>query len=274
MKHSTDSRRRIRPSIWCRAGLTVCLGTAWLMAAHPCFADGPVDPHACPDIGHVASNQGVTLEGPSAPPERSSEEQQPHRTEPLDSPEAGTPGSQPDRAATTLQRPDTSRPSKNAVTLSDGKSTPWYRTGLGALGIVLSLIVIAVWALRRWVPAARVADTGVLRVVGRVGLGPKHSLALIQMGRRFVLVGISGDRLSRLSEVADSDEVAELATRAGIETKTQTDVFDDLLLHEAQPYAKIDDEKPGRASSVHTGSAPTYRSLTDLLRKLRSVKAR
>jgi len=55
-------------------------------------------------------------------------------------------------------------------TLLGGRSTPWYRTGLGALSIVLGLVGLLLFLARRYVPSIRAADGGVLRVVTRTSL--------------------------------------------------------------------------------------------------------
>jgi flagellar biosynthetic protein FliO len=173
----------------------------------------------------------------------------------------------------TLHRRKEASPSPTVGGFQETKSTPWYRTGIGALGIVLASIVAAVWAFKRWVPAVRAADGGLLRVVGRTSLTPKHSLALVRMGRRFVLVGVSGDRLSRLCEVSDPEEVAELAARAGIGTTPSTNAFDNLLLHEAASYEEPDEpELAGGDRSDGPDGGRVSRSLTGLLTRLRSVR--
>ena len=95
-----------------------------------------------------------------------------------------------------------------APALGDGaineRSTPWYRTGIGALAVVLALVAGAYWVVRRWMPSARTVDAGVMKLVGRTGLTPKQSLALVQVGRRYVVVGVSPDRLDSLCEISET----------------------------------------------------------------------
>lgn len=117
------------------------------------------------------------------------------------------------------------------------EAVPWYRSGLGSLGIVLAIILIVVWAVRRCMPNLRGGGISALRVVGRVGLSPKHSVALISVGRRVVLVGMSGDRLTRICEVTDPEEVAELVPTAGA-SRSGTREFETLLAREVDEYGK------------------------------------
>ena len=167
---------------------------------------------------------------------------------------------------------------------SDGR-VPWYRTGIGALAIVLAIMAAGYWLIRRWMPGTRSAESGVLRVVARTAITPKHSATLIQMGPRFVLVGVSPDRVETLCEITDPDEVAELTARVGSGAFAQTRAFDRVLAGEAAGFrSEAEDtserppgESPAGASGPSCGSAgePARRSgpLTDLLQRLRALRA-
>ena len=123
-------------------------------------------------------------------------------------------------------------------------------------------------------PSARAADSGVLRVVGRAALSSKQSVALIQLGRRFVMVGISGDRLNRLCEVGDPDEVAELAARTGAMSASRAGAFDDLLLREATDFGKGREGEQEEERSVRTGLGRSPKRLAGLLQRLRALQAK
>lgn len=165
----------------------------------------------------------------------------------------------------------------------------WYRTGIGALGIVLAVIGVAVWGIRRWMPRLGGAGCSVLNVVGRAGLSPKHSVALVSVGQRFVLVGLSGDRMTRICEVSDPQEVAELTLRLGQSSSLGKPVsgggsakaFESLLAGEVNEYAH--DLEPAstdarRATDRQGENAPQSRShrtrepLSALLERLRSLQ--
>ena len=155
------------------------------------------------------------------------------------------------------------------------ESMPWYRTGVGALAVVLGLVGGAFWALRRWVPSMRVSDGGIVKVVGRAAVSPKHNVALLRFGRRFILVGIAGERMSTLAEVTDADEVAELVARVGGASE-----FEKCLGREVSAFGAewsedaadaVEDSKPvdrPRRASLHASA------LTQLKNRLRSLQSK
>jgi len=91
-------------------------------------------------------------------------------------------------------------------------SLPWYRNGLVSLAIVLGVIVAAAALARRLIPSVRASSSGLIEVVGRSHLAPKQSLALIRVGRRLLLVGLTAERVSTLCQIDEPGEVAELLT--------------------------------------------------------------
>ncbi len=151
--------------------------------------------------------------------------------------------------------------------------------GVGALVAVLLLIGVVAWAVRRWMPAARHGDNGVLRIVGRANLSTKHSLALVQLGRRFVMVGVAGDHVTTLCEVSDEEEVAELAARMYVSGGQASDGFDQLLSREAAAFDEagaasdaVPDPRHDRAARESEAFAgclkrPARNRTTDVIRR-------
>jgi flagellar biogenesis protein FliO len=90
----------------------------------------------------------------------------------------------------------------------------WARPVL-ALGLVAGLIWVLRCLLRRWGKALPGASGGVIEVVGRAPMSPRSQLILVKLGRRLVLVGAWHGGAAALSEVTDSQEVAELLAAAG-----------------------------------------------------------
>ena len=109
-------------------------------------------------------------------------------------------------------------------------SAPWYRSGVVPLLVVLGGIAATFIVLRRFIPAVRATGGGVLQVVARTALSPKHNVALIQVGAsRFVLVGIAGDRVTPLCDIHESDQVASLAVRCLGRSGLDGTTFDAML---------------------------------------------
>ena len=171
-----------------------------------------------------------------------------------------------------LRRGERSGPSQFRGQRRAALDTPWYRTGLGALVAVLALVGVAAWLMRRWVPGVRTVESGVVRIVGRTVLSPKHTLMLVALGRRFVLVGVCGDRVTTISEVTDPDEVAALAARIGSSRGQKRDDFGDLLAGEEDDYRPEAERHDARGRTFASASVDGARgSLGDLLRRLKTL---
>jgi len=153
----------------------------------------------------------------------------------------------------------------------DRRSTSLLRTGWGALGVVLGIIALVYWGVRRWLPTARIGDQGAIRVVGRTAVSPKHQVALLQVGRRFVLVGVSPDRLTALGEVRDPEESAELAAWAGLGRPSSA--FNEELINEAASF-----EQPSTQEEVGEVIVPRAgdgrEPLSALLNRLRRLQSK
>jgi flagellar biogenesis protein FliO len=95
---------------------------------------------------------------------------------------------------------------------SSGTSSPWKMLGAlllavgGILGVAKLLKSLGVGPLGSATPL----PTSVCEVLGVTPLPPRHSLYLLRLGRKIVLVGSSGEQLTVLSEITDADEVAAL----------------------------------------------------------------
>lgn len=175
------------------------------------------------------------------------------------------------------------RPTSNAPTARSANpmgqsvltqpAVPWYRSGLGSLGIVLAIIAIVLWCVRRWMPTLRSGGRcPAMSVVGRVGLSPKHTVALISLGRRFVLVGLSGDRMAPICEITDPEEVSELTLRIGTSMSDGKE-FDVLLASEANAYENVAEGAEEPATRTRTRSGPSGRKpVSALLARLRTLR--
>ena len=87
------------------------------------------------------------------------------------------------------------------------------RVGL-ALAAVIGLILLMRWGGRKFLALPAAASGGLMQVVARTPLAPRQQLVLVRVGRRLMVIGDSGGRLSGLGQIDDPDEVAALLGQA------------------------------------------------------------
>lgn len=86
---------------------------------------------------------------------------------------------------------------------------------LWPLCAVLAIVVFCVLAIRKWMPqAGRLGGSDAIKLIARHHLSGKQSLCLVRFGQRAVLVGVTNERISALSEIAGPEEVASLVAAA------------------------------------------------------------
>ena len=71
---------------------------------------------------------------------------------------------------------------------------------LFGLGLVLAAIGGTAWLLRRLAPG-QVADSGALRVVGGVAVGPKERVVLVDVGDTRLVLGVAPGRVATLHQM-------------------------------------------------------------------------
>jgi flagellar protein FliO/FliZ len=104
---------------------------------------------------------------------------------------------------------------KSAGNSSSTSTLDAPRVGL-ALMIVIGVIFLLRWAGRKmFLLPGNVKANPAIKVLSRTVLSPKQQVMLLQVGKRLVVVGDSGGRLSALSEITDPDEVAGLVGEVG-----------------------------------------------------------
>jgi flagellar biosynthetic protein FliO len=142
------------------------------------------------------------------------------------------------------------------------------------LAIVLAIVAGLFWLLRRLVPSMRSAESGVVRVVGRTSLTPKHHVAVIQLGGKYLAIGMSGERMTKLCEIDDPVEVAELSARSDKQATRGSGSFGDLLFREAAEYR----ETPNDFDQTPIPTAPSVsaerRPVRDLLHRLKTLTSK
>ncbi len=262
--------RPSQPSSWCLrvptyVGMPSCLCVFVLVASMSRAADEKES--GIQHVGSVvASNQGVSLDvtpsGTDAVPRAASTPapQSDGSAEPLPPRPTGATG--PGRTLLRSRAANPPEPSEGAVRI------PWYRSTPGSLAIVLALVGALYFCVRRWAPSAKAAESGVLRVVARTHLTPKHGLALVQVGRRFLVIGVSPSRVGALAEIGDPEEVADLTVRAEGSEVSKRQAFETLLGRNVAEYAE-----PAAADNFGQRAPSGRGAVGDLLRRLRSMTA-
>lgn len=87
---------------------------------------------------------------------------------------------------------------------------------LAGLGVVLAVVGALAWGARRLLPGIRYGGRlSGLEVLGRIPVGPKHSLVLARFGRRLLVIGAGPEGLSTLCQSEDPAEVEEILLRGG-----------------------------------------------------------
>ena len=234
------------------------------------LAESPPEPNQ--GSGTVASNAGVSLDSDS-PVAEQGEAIGSVPSEPRDevtgasAVATGSPRVRGERSVL-LSRSVASDVAKSDVPRA---SWSWLTSGLLPLMAVLGVMGAAYWAVRRWVPAARSMDAGVVRVVSRAGLTPKHTVALLHVGRRFVLVGVSGDRIQRLETIDNPEEVADLLA-ATQSSGVSRGPFLETLEEESSSYVEAVEELEEPSTGTGLGGARASEQLGSLLKRLRRLQ--
>ncbi len=83
------------------------------------------------------------------------------------------------------------------------------------LSLVLALMVFLYWLMRRFLPGGAALGGGRIRILGRLALGARKSVTLIEVAGQVLVLGVGNDSISLLDKVDDPERVAELTAGAG-----------------------------------------------------------
>ncbi|TKJ42238.1 flagellar biosynthetic protein FliO [candidate division LCP-89 bacterium B3_LCP] len=92
---------------------------------------------------------------------------------------------------------------------------------LGALVLVLALIFIAAWLVKRYLkflPQGGIRGDGI-KVIAVRAIGPKRSIHILEVGGKKFLVGSTESSVNLLKEFSESDRVEVLPERSDFEDK-------------------------------------------------------
>ena len=87
--------------------------------------------------------------------------------------------------------------------------TAW--TMVLSLVVIVALIGLLYYLFRKYLPSIpRVRSGKAIQFLARRYLDPRNSIALIKIGKRVLLIGITAEGMSLLSEIADEEEVQDI----------------------------------------------------------------
>lgn len=69
---------------------------------------------------------------------------------------------------------------------------------LAALLVVLVVFALAAWLVRRAGIARNLAQTGLLKVIGGLSIGPRERVVLIEVGEQWLIIGIAPGQMRTL----------------------------------------------------------------------------
>jgi flagellar biosynthetic protein FliO len=146
-----------------------------------------------------------------------------------------------------------------------GSSASWRVADLFPLAGVLGLIALAALVFRRYLPSRRlVGHSDLLEVVARTPVSPKQSLVVVRVARRFLLLGISPDRVTTLCILDDAQSTAELMTEvASHRPDSSTNAFASSFVEEVGEFEESGEEDPALPATGH---------VRGLLEKVRQLK--
>ena len=96
--------------------------------------------------------------------------------------------------------------------------------------VICAVFAAIIWLVKRYLPGHKqLFNHPSMEVLGRTHLDQRRYVSLVRVGRRILVVGVSPDSISSLSEVTDGAEVAEILEQARPKTEAGKSVFQKLF---------------------------------------------
>jgi len=147
----------------------------------------------------------------------------------------------------------------------------WLGPTWWALILVIGLVFLGAYAIKRWVPGRMGGrGEGPFRVLSRWHLSARQYVALIQVGRRMLLIGVTGQQISLLADISDPAEIEQLMARCPQGRSALSEGFGQLLGRKRAEMTDGLDE----ATESDEPPASTGRAMDQLARLLRQVRLR
>ena len=119
------------------------------------------------------------------------------------------------------------------------------RIGLTLLGVIVLIMALG-WAARKYVPGAQgLTNRGPLKVLARTPIAPRAHLYLVQVGKRLLVVGYTGDSMRTLCQIEEPGEVSRLLGSAGQVDDAGGGGFGGVFRRSVGEYGAEEDESEG-----------------------------
>lgn len=105
-----------------------------------------------------------------------------------------------------------------ALAAEGGPAPPELQSGVylaakavAALAVVLGLLLVLYWVLRRFAPGQAAGGAGPLKLLGRMPLGARKWLALVEVGGKVLLLGVADHNINLLATIDDQEQVSRIS---------------------------------------------------------------
>jgi len=149
----------------------------------------------------------------------------------------------------------------------------WLGSTWWAMLVVIGLVFLAAWALKRWAPGPLGGrQGGPFRLLSRWHLSAKQYIALIQLGRRMMLVGVTGQQMSLLAEITDPGEIEQLLASCPSGRSILAEGFGQLLGRHRREMSEAE-EAGGSGGSAQRAAGQLGRLVGQVKSRLTRLKS-
>lgn len=170
---------------------------------------------------------------------------------------------------TIIRRPADSMPTTRQAAVGKAPTATFdTRRVIVSLALVIALILVLRWASQRlFGKSIGGRASRAVQVLSRNVISPKQQLLVVQVGRRLVVVGDSGQQMTTLCEITDPEEMAALVGQLHEEKREATgNPFGAIFGRAGSAFEKNDPGEPQRSVDVtdeDSGSEPVGLSRDD-----------
>lgn len=132
--------------------------------------------------------------------------------------------------------------------------------------VISGIFLFIIWLMKRYLPGHRqLFSHPAIEVLGRTHLDQRRYVSLLRVGRRILVVGVSPDTISPLSEIEDGEEVAEILELARPKTEAGRTLFQKLFQRHM-----IDAEQDRAEAELDTNTEQLASDISDLRDRIRA----